>query len=144
SRQVMQLLELRRELRDREALDRNLQARLKQQVAVARLGVDAAAATAIDPFLQHCVNAVADTLGVEFSSLLKLSDSGDHGSVVMTSGWAPQWLGFDVSCEPGGEYAFVIGSEAPVFVSDYRSEKRFRVSPNLSSLGIAAGIGARL
>jgi len=132
------------ERRRRRKAEDELQARVRQQEMVAKLGVRALGTCDIDVLIQEAVSQLAKTLGVEFCQLLEL-ESGADWKMRAGVGWNPEWIGNGVlRAEPGSLSDFTLNSAEPVLFNDLRRETRFHKQPFLDEHGVVSGMNILL
>ncbi len=66
--------------------------RVAQQAAVAALGQGALGAHDLQSVFDDAVTSVAETLGVEYCSILELQSDGSELRAVASAGWPPEFL----------------------------------------------------
>lgn len=116
-----------------------LEARLRQQAALAELSQLALVGSSVDELLDRAVARVAELLDVEYAKVLELLPSGD---LVLRAGvgWRPGTVGTVVSGGPGSQAGYTILSSGPVIVADLETETRFHGPPLLSEHRVQSGV----
>ena len=107
-----------------------LQARARQQAAIADLGHHALKDVSLPVLLDSAVELVARTLNVEYSKVQELLL--DHRALVLRAGvgWDDGLVGHAVvEAGPESQAGYTLASERPVIVQNLREEKRFIPSP---------------
>ncbi|MDB6063583.1 MAG: sensor histidine kinase/response regulator hybrid protein [Verrucomicrobiaceae bacterium] len=141
TRQVMQQLELRRQLRLREEAEHQLHARLYQQAMVAELGLKAVSASELDKLLPDSLAQIAHTLDIEHCALLQLIPEKDIFLLLAGFGWPASWTGVQhTATGPELQPGYTLRAGASIYVPDYRDETRFAVHPGLSPAGVISGM----
>jgi signal transduction histidine kinase len=121
--------------------ERLMAAQAAQQAAVARLGLRALAGVAPEPLLQEVVEAVRDTLDVDFCELMELAQDG--GSLLLRAGvgWGCDVVGqARVSAGRGSQAGYTLLAGEPVVVADLDAETRFTGPPLLRRHGVRSGV----
>lgn len=137
-RHERELAERNRELQDSRAM---LEARARQQAAVARLGQQALARLDVSTLIAEAASLVAEILNVEFSKVLELVPDAGRLRLRGGVGWTEGLVGEMVmSVEADSQAAFTLRSEAPVIVEDLETETRFRGPSLLHSHGVVSGL----
>jgi len=115
--------------------------RVRQQEAVAQLGLAAVGAHQLQPVLQQATEQVAAVLGMNFSKVLALAEDGSYFRLVAGTGWAPGLVGTaTVGCDRTSQAGFTLQFSAPVYVNDLSQESRFTPPPLLVDHGIVSGM----
>ena len=120
---------------------RRLELRERQQAAVAQLGRAALANEDLPSLLDHAVDAVSRTLGVNLVKLLKLTPDRRKFQLLSGVGWKEGLVGR--TTVPNGitsQAGFTLQSAGPVIVKDLRKEKRFDGPALLTDHDVVAGI----
>jgi len=122
-------------------LIRELQARERQQAAVATLGQMALDGPPIDALVEEAVGLVARTLGHDFAAVLELEPSGSHLRMIAGVGWDPQEVGrLEVGAGPGSQAGIRLDVERPVIVPDIAAEAPIARHRLPAGQGIRSGI----
>jgi len=125
----------------RWTVQEELEARERQQAAVAELGHHALAGQALSAFLDDAVAAVHRALDVEFSKVLELLPDDDKLLLRAGVGWAAGLVGKAlVRAGDDSQAGFTLQSKAPVVVSDLRTERRFSGPPLLRDHNVVSGM----
>jgi PAS domain S-box-containing protein len=106
---------------------RSVEARTRQQAAVAELGQRALSGATVGDLLDEAARLVASGLGVEYGSVLELREEGFLLRAGV--GWSEGVVGASVPAESQAGYTLEVGE--PVLVTDLHSEDRFPVTPIL-------------
>jgi PAS domain S-box-containing protein len=120
-----------------------LEARERQQAAVADLGLRALAGLPLAALMSEAASAVSQTLGVEFCKVLEFRPEDQSFQARAGTGW-----GEDIGAttppiaDPQTEYTLRTGE--PVIVEDLRSESRFCPSQSLVCRGAVSGVSAAI
>ncbi|MEQ8847453.1 chemotaxis protein CheB [Botrimarina sp.] len=120
---------------------RNLEARERQQAAIARLGRHALAGGPLDELFDRAVRVAADTLGVELTKVLRLDPGGETVRLVAGVGWKPGLVGH--AAVPTGrdsQAGYTLRSAWPVVVEDLTTEERFSGPQLLIDHGVRSGL----
>jgi PAS domain S-box-containing protein len=106
---------------------RSVQARTRQQAAVAELGQRALSGATVGALLDEAVRLVASALGVEYASVMEKREDGFLLRAGV--GWSEGVVGATVPAASQAGYTLEVGE--PVLVTDLHTEDRFAVSPIL-------------
>jgi PAS domain S-box-containing protein len=118
-----------------------LEARARQQAAVARLGVMALSGADCDALMGEALHFVSETLEVEYCEVLELLPGGKELRWRAGVGWKDGLVGSArVSAGASSQAGFTLLASAPVVVRDLRTETRFRGSPPLVRHGVVSGM----
>jgi signal transduction histidine kinase/DNA-binding NarL/FixJ family response regulator len=132
------------ERRRRCKAEEELQARVRQQEMVAKLGLRALATCDVDTLIREAVDQLAKTLRVEFCQLLELQEGNDW-KMRAGVGWNPEWIGDGIlHAQPGSLADYTLKSTEPVLFNDLRGESRFHEQPFLADHGIVSGMNVLL
>lgn len=129
----------------RSPADEDLEARVRRQEAVARLGMSALSGTSIPDLVDEAAELVARTLGVGFAKVLELLPGGEALVVRAGVGWEPGTVGVatvGTNLESQAGYALI--SDGPVVCADLHKEERFKGAPLLHDHGIVSGVTAAI
>lgn len=128
-----------RDVSERKRAEETLEARARQQAAVAHLGQRALNGIAIEALMSETVTLVAGTLGVEYAAVLELQPGGRELVVRAMAGF--EGLADRVVASEGGSPAGrALVSPGAVVIRDLGSETRFAVPPILQRLGVVSGM----
>ncbi len=128
-----------RDVSERKRAEETLEARARQQAAVAHLGQRALNGIAIEALMSETVTLVAGTLGVEYSVVLELQPGGRE-LVVRAMAGLEGVADRVVASEGGSPAGRALVSPGAVVIPDLRSETRFGVPPLLHRLGVVSGM----
>jgi len=133
-----------REIADRpetEKSRRELEARVRQQETVARLGMMALSGTDPDALMDEACVLVAEALGVELVKVLEILPGGDVMLVRAGFGWREGTVGrATVGTNLESQAGYTLISDGPVVVEDLREEIRFRGAALLHDHGVFSGV----
>lgn len=119
--------------------------RVRQQEAVAQLGLAAAGANHLLPILQQATEKVAAVLKTNFGKVLALAEDGSHLQLVAGIGWSPGLVGTaTVGLDRASQAGFTLQSPEPVYVNDLSRESRFTPPPLLIEHGIVSGMSVAI
>lgn len=130
-----------RDVSERKKIEAMLNARARQQAAVAELGQQALVSTDIRSFMDHLVRVTSQTLGVEFVKILELLPDRGAFRLVAGVGWDPSLIGSGIV--DGGlssQAGYTLETGRPVIVDDLPHENRFTGPPLLRDHGVISGI----
>jgi PAS domain S-box-containing protein len=128
--------DLVRVAREFDHMLRVVEARSRQQAAVAEFGQLALSGADVPTLLDEAVALTARGLDVEVATALELE--GDHLSVRAAEGWAHDepWAPVPLDSQAG----YSLRESGPVVMADQEKEDRFTPSPNLVRLGVRSGV----
>jgi diguanylate cyclase (GGDEF)-like protein/PAS domain S-box-containing protein len=129
------------DISERKQVEAELEQRAAQQSAVARLGEHALEGLTIAELMQEAVSGAAEMLDVEIAAVLEYVP--DEPTLVLRSaiGWPPSALGkqrFPVGT--ASQSGYTLDTMRPVIVTDWRTEDRFRQSPELARKETRSGL----
>lgn len=129
-----------RDVTDRMEAERALEARARQQAAVAELGAFALSDQPLGDLLDGAAALIASTLQVEHVGILEARSETDL-VIRAAAGWPREWLGDlipygDVTSQAG----FSLAHGQPLIVDDLGREDRFVPGPRLVDAGIRSVI----
>ncbi len=118
-----------------------LQARLRQQAAVATLGQQALGGIDISTLLDEAGTLVAHTLTVEYCKVLELLPDGTALLLRAGVGWQVGLVGHAmVGAGIDSQAGYALLSATPVIVEDLRTETRFHSPALLHEHGVVSGM----
>jgi PAS domain S-box-containing protein len=126
---------------ERKQAEEALKIRSRQQMAVAKLGLNTLACDSLQVLMDEAVEAVSQTLGMEFCGVLELMP--DQSALLLRAGvgWKEDLIGHaTVGTNLDSQAGYTLKSHIPVIVEDLQSEARFTGSPLLIENGIVAGM----
>ena len=130
-----------RDITARKQTEEELQARARQQAAVATLGQRAIAVPDIGTLMREAVTLVAQTLDVEYCRILELLP--DRTALLLRAGigWKEGHVGQTMlATGTDSQAGYTLLSNSPVVVNDLRTETRFRVPTLLQQHDIVSGM----
>ena len=118
-----------------------LEARLRQQAAVADLGQRSLAGADVSALMEHAAVQVRETLGVSYAKVLELLPSGQEMLLRAGAGWKEGLVGSaTVSADRGSQAGYTLFAHEPVIVEDLATETRFSEPALLLEHGVVSGI----
>lgn len=130
-----------RDITDRLRAEEELRARERKQATVADIGQQALATADLSVLFGDSIRCVAQTLDVEFGTVLELVDDGTRLLARAGVGWRPgvvehEWVG----AGPESQAGYTLLASGPVLVEDLRQETRFSVPTVLRDHEVVSGI----
>lgn len=130
-----------RDITERLRAEEELRLRERKQAVVADLGQRALASADLDALFQSAADVVAETLQLEYSTVLELLPGGDRLVARAGTGWQPGLMGIKtVEAGPGSQAGYALFSTSPVIMDDIRMEARFTIPSVLLEHDVASGI----
>jgi PAS domain S-box-containing protein len=130
-----------RDITERKRAERELEARARQQAAVADLGQRALARRDLSTLLDEAVALVAGTLAVDYCALLELVSDGTALRFRAGVGWPNEVMAREVvPMGPESQAGYTLATGVPVIVEDFRTERRFQANALLREHGAISGI----
>lgn len=118
-----------------------LDARVRQQAAVADLGQHGLAGNDLSALMEEAARLVTRTLEVEYCEVLELLPDGAALRLVAGVGWKNGLVGRAlVGSGRDSHGGYTLLSQGPVIVEDLLTETRFHSSPLLEEHGVVSGI----
>ncbi|MDH3584506.1 MAG: diguanylate cyclase, partial [Phycisphaerae bacterium] len=118
-----------------------VEARVREQAAVASLGQLALGGMDLDRLLREVVTVVAKTIDVEFCHVLEWQKEDNTVHLKAGVGWGSEQVGqAHGSAAIGTQASYTLHSAEPVIVEDLAREQRFTPDPLLCGQGMVAGI----
>ena len=112
-----------------------------RQAAVAELGRRALEGVGVAEVTEAAVAFVADTLGVEYSEVLELTENGAELRLYAEVGWPEGSKGQVMPARAESSHAaYAIQLDGPVVVEDFDHEERFERPPKLSEMEAQSGV----
>ncbi len=134
-------IEVIRDISGRKKIEKEISDRVRQQEAIAELGLKALAGSTIRELLDNTAGIVAKTLDLEFCEILELSPDGK--SLLLTSGlgWQIGAIGLTkIRAGIESHAGLSLISNQPVISENYRTETRFEPSKLLKDHNAVSGI----
>ncbi|MBW4481062.1 MAG: PAS domain-containing protein [Tildeniella torsiva UHER 1998/13D] len=139
---ISERVQLEAERRQAEVL---LATRIRQQEAVARLGLAATGADRLEPILQQATEQVAAVLDMEFCTVLELTEGGSQLQLVAGVGWHPDRMDtVTIPLEQASQSRLTLRSPDPIFIDDMGQETRFSATPVLNAHQIVSGMSVAI
>lgn len=133
--------EVTRDITERKQAESQLQARLRQQQAVAAFAEIAVATPDLDQVMHQAVQTVAQVLDNELCKVLELQPDGKTLLLRAGVGWKEGLVGqARVSTGLESQAGFTLLCDRPVIVEDLRTESRFSGPPLLHEHGVISGL----
>ncbi|MCW2991256.1 MAG: domain S-box-containing protein [Solirubrobacterales bacterium] len=121
-----------------------LQRRVLEQSAVAKLGERAVECSDPGELMVTAAEVAAHTLDVQFAGVLELNDARDMLISRAGFGWPDglhgQQFGFTTRTHAG----YTLSVEEPVVIEDFATEQRFEDTAIFTALGIRSGASVRI
>lgn len=128
-------------VRRRKTSSSPMNARERQQEAVARLGQTALLGGNIDDLMEQAVSIVAATLGTDLCKILELLPGEREFLLRAGVGWPGGLVGHArVDAGLSSQAGHTLVADAPVIVTDLRAERRFTGPPLLHEHGVISGV----
>lgn len=141
SGKICGFIKVARDLTARQQMQEQLQARLRQQAAVAQLGHLALSGVDTQELMDQTMVLVTETLGVELAKVLELLPGGKEMLLRAGIGWKPGKIGHaQVGAGTASQAGYALSSQTPIISDDLRHEKRFRVLDLLEEHGVHSSI----
>lgn len=120
-----------------------LEARVRQQAAVALLGLRALSGTSAADLMTAAVDSVAEMLAADYVKVLELLPGGTALRVAAGRGWRRGVVGGAVlPIEAGSHFEFALRSPEPIVIEDLTRETRFTPSRLLQEHSLVSGMNA--
>jgi PAS domain S-box-containing protein len=128
-----------RDVTDRRQAERWLEARARQQSAVATLGQEALAGRDVDAIMATAASLAAVGVGASHAAVLELLPGGKAFRLRAGVGWERDRIGrTTVSARSEVQVGFTLVSGRPVMVDDTGRDHRFNVPPLVRDHGLAS------
>jgi|GEM_PF-1921555 len=116
-------------------------ARARQQSAVATLGFDALAGTDLQALMDEAARLIVQTLGLEFSDILKFLPASSNALLMAGVGWKKELIGSaKISAQPESLIGYALQTQAPVIIENLKLERRFRGADLLYEHNVISGL----
>ncbi len=125
---------------ERVTARRELEARARQQAAIAALGQKALVEPLLSALMNEAVQALAGTLGVGYAAVLELVPDGSTFSMKARVGWDLPQEERILNGPQETMAGFALSVHAPVIMDDALHEGRFKVEEHFLKRGIVSGI----
>ncbi|MCG9890264.1 MAG: EAL domain-containing protein [Thermosynechococcaceae cyanobacterium MS004] len=119
----------------------SLQARARQQSAIAQLGQEALAATDLSLLMDRITSIVAENLAVEYSKILEILPENEGLLLCSGVGWQHGLVGEVIlAIDADSQTTYILTNQEPVIVEDLQTELRFQGSSLLREHQVVSGI----
>lgn len=130
-----------RDITDRKRAEDALEVRVRQQAAIAELGVHMLEANDLPKSLDEAARVVAGTLGVDYCEILERRENAETLRLHHGFGWKNGVVGrTTVDAGAGSQGGYTLLSATPVIVEDLRNERRFTAPPLLLEHNVVSGM----
>jgi PAS domain S-box-containing protein len=130
-----------RDMTEQKRAERALAATVRQQRAVADLGLFALRENDLQALFNRAASEISRTLEVEYCKVLELLPEGDAVLLRAGVGWKDGLVGSaTVSIGIESQAGYTLLSREPVVVKDLRQETRFNGPPLLHDHGVVSGL----
>jgi len=121
--------------------EEELEARARQQAAVAKLGQKALQQMDLQALKTEAALAITETLDIEFCKILKRLPNNAGMRMIAGVGWKPGLVGeLILESDSDSHAGYTLRNSGPVVIEDLRTETRFRQSQLLLDHGAVSGI----
>jgi PAS domain S-box-containing protein len=127
-----------------EAANAQLEARSRQQSALAVFGQTAIRSPDIASLLQEAAAMTAETVGTELAATFEWLADGKGFRLIAGVGWKEGTIGRTVADDPASMATYVLRSPAPLVIDDVRTESRFTVFPDALAHGVVSAMGVAI
>lgn len=139
--QLTHWIAIQRDISQRKRVEAELKTRVRQQAVIAQLGQQALASSQLSHLIDRAVALIAQTLEVEYCSVLELLPNSKTLLLRAGVGWSEERIGqATVTVETDSQAGYTLASGQPVIIEDLRTEVRFRGSPLLHEHEAVSGI----
>ena len=121
-----------------------LQRRVLEQTAVARLGEMALESGDTAALLHAAAEVVATTLGVEYAGVMELAECGTQLISRSGYGWPPEINGQAFLFASDSHAGYTLTVDEPVVIEDFATESRFEDIALFAARGIRSGVSVRI
>lgn len=122
-----------------------LQARLRQQAAIAQLGQQALLRAPVSTLMDECLALICQILGVEYCQVWEWLPDDNSLKLRAGIGWQEGLVGQAlIDASPNTQAGYTLQSGQSVVVENLSSETRFQGSPLLHEHGIRSGISVMM
>ncbi|HMB03333.1 MAG TPA: ATP-binding protein [Isosphaeraceae bacterium] len=129
------------QIAERRRAEEALEARVRQQAAVAELGQRALAGIDLGTLMDEATVLVTQNLAVEYSNILELLSDGATLLLRAGTGWGEGLVGrATLSAEGGSPAGYTLLVREPVIIDDLRSDARFGGASLLRDHGVVSGL----
>lgn len=129
------------DITERKRAEAELEARARQQAAIAQLGQQALAGSHLETLMHQAVTLLAQTLQVEYTKVLELQPDGTSLKLVAGVGWRSGLVGqATVSTDLDSQAGYTLQVDEPVIVRDLAQDTRFSGPPLLHQHGVVSGM----
>jgi diguanylate cyclase (GGDEF)-like protein/PAS domain S-box-containing protein len=132
------------DITERKNAEAELERRAAQHAAVARLGEHALEGASVSDLMQEAISAAAALLEVEFAVVAEHMAARDGFVIRATHGMRRKLVNQPSPGGPQSQAGYTMRHGAPVTVTDWRNESRFRRPAILAELNACSGLTVRI
>jgi diguanylate cyclase (GGDEF)-like protein len=121
-----------------------LQRRVLEQSAVARLGELALESSDPHAIMVIAAEIVARTLDVPYAGVLELNAARDRLVSRAGFGWPEELAGKEFGFSPTSHAGYTLSIDGPVLIEDFTTETRFDDTAVFAQMGIRSGVSVRM
>jgi PAS domain S-box-containing protein len=137
----MLVKELKKEIVERNRMERELEMRVRQQDVIAYLGHKVLLSIEPIDFMNEVVKKIAETLDNEYCKILKLLPDGKNMLLLAGVGWQEGLVGHaTVDTGLDSQAGYTLNSRKPIIVYDMKTETRFSSPQLLHDHGVVSGM----
>ena len=137
----MLVAELKKEIVERNRMEKELEMRVRQQDVIAYLGHKALTSDNSSEFMNEVVIKVAETLNNEYCKILKLLPDEKQLLLLSGIGWKDKIVGHTkIHTGIDTQEGYTLNSNKPVIVDDLKTEKRFSGHQLLHDHNVVSGL----
>ncbi|MEM8640475.1 MAG: EAL domain-containing protein [Cyanobacteria bacterium P01_G01_bin.54] len=127
--------------RDRRQTQRQLQARVRQQAAVAKMGQTALSGTDLDQLMRQIGYQLRGVLKVHYAQILELLPNREAFFLRAGAGWQMGLVGqATITAGRSSQAGYTLLADRPVIVPDLRTETRFSGTAMLHNHKVISGV----
>ncbi len=135
------ILEINSDVTDHSRAEEALQARVRQQAAVAELGRQALSGTDLEALMDEAVSLVAGNLEADFSNILELGCDETFFVLRAGTGWADGLVGHaTLTADAGLPASYALLAHEPVIIEDLPTDARFGSASLLHDHRVISGV----
>jgi PAS domain S-box-containing protein len=130
-----------RDVTEREHRDAELRERVRQEEALARLGLFVVGASDLDAVFDEALRTLAEVVHAPLVEILQVERGGEQLRLRGGVGWREGLVGQACMAVTGSSQAgFTLAAPGPVVVADLSKETRFEPAPVLAEHGVRSGV----
>jgi len=138
--EITHWVSIQRDVTERKTAEKAIDARVRQQAAVASLGTRVLSGARLENILQEACHLLVETLDANFSKVMELLPDGGSLLLRAGAGWRPGKVGQTRVPSAGTPGGLALSSHSPVIYEDISSDERLQAPGFFEEHGVISGM----